>query len=66
MVFTENRNYRFPVNPGDFYEIEDQAKRLDRCDEANRGNAAHATDFDPPIYNVWKPQEKTPGSHRIR
>jgi DNA methylase len=24
--------------------------------------ASHAADFDPPIYNVWKQQEKTPGS----
>lgn len=24
--------------------------------------AAHAADFDPPLYNVWKRQEKTPGS----
>jgi hypothetical protein len=22
----------------------------------------HATDFDPPIYNVWKQQEKTKGN----
>ena len=25
------------------------------------GDADHATDFTPPIYNVWKQQEKTPG-----
>jgi hypothetical protein len=24
--------------------------------------ASHATDFDPPIYNVWKQQEKSPDS----
>jgi len=23
--------------------------------------AEHLTDFDPPFYNVWKQQEKTPG-----
>lgn len=22
--------------------------------------ASHATDFEPPIYNIWKQQEKTP------
>jgi transposase len=26
--------------------------------------AEHASDFDPPIYNVWKQQEKTPGMPR--
>jgi hypothetical protein len=24
--------------------------------------ASHATDFDPPFYNIWMQQEKTPGS----
>jgi hypothetical protein len=24
--------------------------------------AEHAIDFDPPIYNIWKQQEKTAGS----
>jgi hypothetical protein len=24
--------------------------------------AEHATDFDPPIYNIWKQKEKTSGS----
>lgn len=27
-----------------------------------KATASHATDFDPPIYNIWKQQEKTPGS----
>lgn len=27
-----------------------------------RAAAEHATDFDPPIYNIWKQQEKTSGS----
>lgn len=31
-----------------------------RKDEA--ANAGHATDFTPPIYNIWKQQEKTSGS----
>jgi len=25
--------------------------------------ASHLTDFDPPIYNIWKQQEKTPGAN---
>jgi len=28
---------------------------------SNKPMAQHATDFDPPLYNVWKQQEKTPG-----
>lgn len=28
---------------------------------ARRATAEHATDFEPPLYNVWKQQEKTPG-----
>jgi hypothetical protein len=30
--------------------------------KSDRAAAEHATDFDPPIYNVWKQQEKTRGS----
>jgi hypothetical protein len=26
-----------------------------------KADADHATDFEPPIYNVWKQQDKTPG-----
>jgi hypothetical protein len=33
-----------------------------RHTEANKPAACHAADFDPPIYNVWKQQEKTKGS----
>jgi hypothetical protein len=29
--------------------------------KAQQAAAEHATDFDPPIYNVWKQQEKTKG-----
>jgi hypothetical protein len=29
---------------------------------AARSAAEHAIDFDPPIYNIWKQQEKTAGS----
>jgi hypothetical protein len=36
-----------------------QLSNLGKTDEAN---AQHATDFTPPIYNVWKQQEKTPGA----
>jgi hypothetical protein len=32
---------------------------LDKTDQLS---AEHATDFTPPIYNIWKQQEKTKGS----
>lgn len=33
-----------------------------KLSESGKAAANHATDFEPPIYNVWKQQEKTPGS----
>jgi hypothetical protein len=30
--------------------------------ESAKPAASHLTDFDPPLYNVWKQQTKTPGS----
>ena len=30
--------------------------------DGNKPSASHLTDFDIPLYNVWKQQEKTPGS----
>ena len=46
---------------------EDAAEEVVSREKANlpiSGKTAsdHATDFDPPIYNVWKQQEKTAGA----
>ena len=30
--------------------------------ESAKATSSHATDFDAPIYNIWKQQEKTAGS----
>ncbi len=51
-------------------ELTHQAVAKIQTDFATFGNLAesckaaanHATDFEPPIYNVWKQQEKTAGS----
>lgn len=47
--------------------VTDQTKGLDEIGnlaESVKAAAKHATDFDPPIYNVWKQQTKTPaGKH---
>ena len=33
--------------------------------ESSKVAAEHATDFDRPLYNVWKQQQKTPGSEHF-
>lgn len=35
---------------------------LPKLDKSSRAAAEHATDFDLPIYNIWKQQEKSSGS----
>jgi len=35
---------------------------LPKLAKSAQAAAEHATDFEPPIYNVWKQQEKTPAS----
>ena len=35
---------------------------LPKLDKVDQSAAEHATDFTPPIYNIWKQQEKTKGS----
>jgi hypothetical protein len=30
--------------------------------DSHKAAASHATDFEPPIYNVWKQQAKTSGA----
>lgn len=39
-----------------------EKRTLSFLDKTQRAAAEHATDFDPPIYNVWKQQEKSNGS----
>jgi hypothetical protein len=41
-----------------FVEIGNLAKN-------HKAVADHAVDFDPPIYNIWKQQEKTAGSRHF-
>jgi len=49
------------IKPGELYEIEDQDERLDQIEQLNRAGALHLTDFEPPLYNVWKQQTKSEG-----
>lgn len=43
-------------------KMTDEFVNIGRLAENHKSLATHATDFDPPIYNVWKQQEKTAGS----
>jgi C4-dicarboxylate-specific signal transduction histidine kinase len=36
--------------------------QIGKLAEKDKAAASHATDFDPPLYNIWKQQEKTSGS----
>lgn len=40
----------------------DEFIQFGQMSEMNKADAEHAVDFKPPLYNVWKQQEKTPGS----
>jgi hypothetical protein len=45
--------------------IRQETAELPKLDKPSRASADHATDFDPPLYNVWKQQEKTKGSNHF-
>jgi hypothetical protein len=53
-VLQPNADFRFVVKLGQFDEIKDETARLDACEAENRAYADHATDFEVPLYNVWK------------
>lgn len=42
--------------------VTDENADLQKHPKSIRAAAEHATEFDPPIYNIWKQQEKTGGS----
>lgn len=42
--------------------ILEEMASLPKLLNSEQAAAAHATDFEPPIYNIWKQQEKTSGS----
>jgi hypothetical protein len=63
-VLRETGSFRFCVKVGQLrqeFEDKPENERLDAVAEENHQNAEHATDFVPPLYNVWKQQEKTTG-----
>jgi hypothetical protein len=46
----------------DVSKVCSEAADMPNLNKPDRAAADHATDFDPPIYNAWKQQEKTAGS----
>ena len=70
-LLPEIRNYGIPVIPGQFavdlerksekQQREIEERRQKKIVETNKDNSEHALDFQIPIYNVWKQQEKTEG-----
>lgn len=61
-ICTKNETFRFPCNPGEKEEIENNEERLNALEEQNRSFAFHNAEFEKPIYNIWKQQTKTAGS----
>lgn len=45
--------------------ITQESADLQKLGKSDRARAEHATDFDAPIYNIWKQQEKTAGSNHF-
>jgi len=58
-VVEEFQKFGLVLKPGEFAEVEDDAERKEVIEEAYTARASHETDFDPPIYNVWKQQSKS-------
>ena len=42
-----------------------ESGKLANLGKSDRAAAEHATDFDPPIYNIWKQQTKTAGPSEL-
>jgi hypothetical protein len=53
---------RESVAKGTVSEFCSKIPDLEKLNKSDKAAAEHAVDFEPPIYNVWKQQEKTSGS----
>lgn len=42
--------------------VSEVCSKIPELEKANKSRAEHSTDFDPPIYNIWKQQTKSEGS----
>ena len=41
--------------------VSEVCRKFPKLENSDKAVADHGINFDPPIYNVWKQQEKTPG-----
>lgn len=46
-------------------KLSDDFVKIGNLAKNHKAAAEHATDFDPPIYNIWKQQEKTNGTYHF-
>lgn len=58
-ILAKIETFRFSPKPSEFSDIKDEDERWDAIEKNNRENACHEADFDLPIYNVWKQQDKS-------
>lgn len=50
------------IDQGDLSKLISSFMEIGKLAKNHKSDAEHATDFDPPIYNIWKQQTKTEGS----
>jgi hypothetical protein len=50
------------MTPQGIGEVLKEYPDLEKLSKPDKANADHATDFEPPIYNIWKQQTKSEGS----
>jgi hypothetical protein len=39
--------------------VSEVCQKFTELEKSDKASAEHATDFDAPIYNIWKQQDKT-------
>lgn len=61
VLLQEYQKFGLPVKVGDYGDLSG-TERIAAMEEAYSQAANHETDFEPPIYNVWKQQKKSDGS----
>jgi hypothetical protein len=52
------------MTPQGVGEVLKEFPDLEKFSKSDKSLAEHATDFDPPIYNIWKQQTQTSGSSK--
>jgi hypothetical protein len=58
-VVQQIKKFEIVVNGEDFDHLDDEKQRLAEIQQTNRAFAEHASDFSPPLYNIWSQAKKT-------